>query len=223
MTGKERVNNVLRRKSGNSVCWTTLIDAKTTEGMPEEIRKMSSFEFYRHVGCDIMQFGSYGMKGMLSPSRLIQTNTARLDVANPDDAFSMTMTSKWGTLTAAWQDGHPVKHPVETLEDLRIFKNIWLNSFYEESTDDEFEKTMRRIVDEIGNDGIMASTISPSPVQQLLENDCGVANFYYLYQDHPEEIKELLAIMHDRRKQEYEILARRTPLDCVCHMKILCG
>lgn len=183
--------------------------------MPEEIRKMSRFEFYRNVGCDIMQFGGYGIKGVHRPSLRKQPDVENKIIVNPDGSTFTTTLSKWGNLTAIVNNGHPVKHPVETIKDLRILKNIWLNSFYEERKDDDFEKTMHEIVEDIGDDGIMVNTVSPSPVQQLLENDCGLINFYNLYQDNPEEMEELLGIMHDCRKQEYEILGRRTPLDCV--------
>lgn len=33
----------------------------------------------------------------------------------------MTM-NKWGNLTAIVKNGHPVKHQIETIEDLRILK-----------------------------------------------------------------------------------------------------
>ncbi len=214
MTGKERINNVLRKKSGNTICWTTLVDSKTTSGMPEEIRKMSPFEFYRHVGCDIMQFGGYGLE-VSSPCRLIQPDIEREVMDVQDGGVSIVKRSKWGTLTEIHKNGHPIKHPVETITDLRIFKNIWLNSYYEEDKTDVFERGIRKITDDIGNDGIMANTVDPSPVQQLLEMDCGILNFYNLYQDFPEEVEEVLGIMHDCRKKEYEILGRRTPLDCV--------
>lgn len=176
---------------------------------------MSVLEFYRHIGCDIMQFGGYKINRVHRPSRLVRTNVETLDAVNSDGSVCLTTTSKWGTLTAVSQNGHPVKHPIETIEELRVLKNIWLNSSYVEQEDNEFEKTMNESVQEIRNDGIMVNLVNPSPVQQLLENDCGVINFYYLYQDYPEEVEELLDIMHSCRKQEYEILGRRTPLDCV--------
>jgi hypothetical protein len=213
MTGKKRLNNILQKRSGNSVCWTTWIDNKTTVGMPEKIRKMSSFEFYRHVNCDIMQLQF--LQCSSSPSHLNQPDIEKKSIVNSDGSVSVTTVSKWGILTGISEKTHPIKYPVETIEELRIFKNIWQNSSYEEIKDREFEESIRKTAEEIGDDGIMVNAVDASPVQTLLENDCGLINFYNLYQDYPEEIEELLDIMHACRKQEYEILGRRTPLDCV--------
>jgi len=47
----------------------------------------------------------------------------------------------------------------------------------------------------------------------------GDANFYYLLDDHRREVEELLAIMHAKRLQEYEIVARRTPAEVVVAMR----
>jgi hypothetical protein len=215
MTGKERLNRILRRDSGNTASWTTLVDRKTLVEMPENVREMTSLEFYKHIGCDIMQFGCGGIGGTDSPSQLIQADTEQTRTTNPDGTTSIATKSKWGTLNAIWQKGHPVKYPVETIEELRILRKIWENSSYQLRADDRFFVTVRNIVNEIGDYGVMVNTINPSPVQQLLEMDCGMLNFYSLYQDHPEEVRELLVIMHRCRLQEYEILAANSPLDCV--------
>ena len=215
MTGKDRINRLLRREPGVSPGWTTLVDPPTIRAMPDEVKALSPLQFYRHVGCDILQFGGYGMEGVTTPCRLVQPEVAVETLAQADGTVLVTTRSRWGTLTAISQNGHPVKHPVETLADLRVLRTIWAHSFYEEDTTDAFERNTSRIVSEIGEAGIMVNTIGPSPVQQLLEMDCGLVNFYSLYNEHAEELQELLCIMHDRRRREYEILAKRTPLECV--------
>lgn len=35
MNGKERLNNVLRKRLGSAICWSTMIDNKTTAEWPE--------------------------------------------------------------------------------------------------------------------------------------------------------------------------------------------
>ena len=219
MTGKERINNVLQKKSGNTICWTTLIGPPTMIGMPEGVRDLSPLEFYRHVGCDIMLLGCSGLEGVRSPCQLVRTDVEEKSILNSDGSTSIITKSKWGVLNEIMQNGHPVKYPVETIKDLAVYKNIWLNSYYEESKTDAFEKNMRRGEALIGNDGIMVNAVAASPVQILLEYGCGVMNFYNLYQDHPVEIQELLDVMHACRKQEYEIMGRRSPMSCVVPME----
>lgn len=207
ITGKERITNILQKKSRDVICWTTLGPKIIGE---EEISKLPILELYRHIGCDILQLGVSS-----SPSRFKQPDIEVKQQMNSDGSNTVTTTSKWGKLIAVWQNSHPLKYPVETIEDLRTFKNIMLNSFYEEIPGDEFERNVYKTINDIGDDGIAVNTIAPSPVQALLECDCGVINFYSLYQDYPEEMEELLDVMHHHRKQEYEILSKRTPLDCV--------
>jgi uroporphyrinogen-III decarboxylase len=77
------------------------------------------------------------------------------------------------------------------------------------------EETERRLEEAIGEDGLYLPTTAPSPVQQLIELDVGLANFCYFLQDHPRRMEELLAAMQRSRVQEYEILARRTAAPAV--------
>ncbi len=48
------------------------------------------------------------------------------------------------------------------------------------------------VVDKIGDVGIFAPTLRPSPVQQLLEYDMGMTNFYNFFEDYPEEMNLLI-------------------------------
>ena len=81
------------------------------------------------------------------------------------------------------------------------------------------EEAFARVERHIGDDGMYVPWLDPSPVQNLLEYEMGAANFYYLLDDHRREVEELLAIMHAKRLQEYEIVARRTPAEVVIAME----
>ena len=174
MTGKGRINNILHKKSGNTICWTTLIGLPTMIGMPEGVRDLSPLEFYRHVGCDIMLLGCSGLEGVRSPWQLIRTDVEEKSIDNSDGSTSIITNSKWGVLNEIMHNGHPVKYPIETIEDLAVYKNIWLNSYYEESKTDDFEKNMRRGEDLVGDDGVMVNAVAASPVQILLEYGYGI-------------------------------------------------
>jgi len=76
MNGRERLHCILNRQPIDRLSWTTLVDDVTRAGMPAEVRKLSPFDFYRHIGCDILQFGNYGLSAedaVPSPSRLTCT------------------------------------------------------------------------------------------------------------------------------------------------------
>ena len=58
---------------------------------------------------------------------------------------------------------------------------------------------------------MFAQTLFPSPVQMLIENECGSENFYYLLQDEPELMGRLIDAMYAKRRIEYEITAQKSP------------
>ena len=80
MTGRERLRCILNRQPADRLSWTTLVDDVTRSGMPDEVRRLSPVEFYRLIGCDILQFGNYGLAGDLTvpqPSRLVCPEVSR--------------------------------------------------------------------------------------------------------------------------------------------------
>ena len=115
MNGKKRINNILRKKRSGALCWTTLLEPQTIKCMPGLAGGLSPLEFYRHIGCDIMQFGTYGLDGTSSPCRLRQPDAEIESTGSPDGSASIITRSRWGTLTAVSQNGHPVKYPLETI------------------------------------------------------------------------------------------------------------
>lgn len=216
MTGRERLTNILDGRPNDRLAWTTLVDDTTRSVMPAPVRQLHVLDFYRHVGCDILQFGDYGLPAedrTASPAVLRQpVQRARTE---SDGLILRATVSQWGELTATWRRGHPVKYPVERPADLEVLTNIWAHSRYEEVQDSQPEESLRRIEERIGDDGIYVATTAPSPVQQLIEGDMGLEQFCYFLQDHPRQMEELLAAMHRCRVQEYEILARRTPCPAI--------
>ncbi|MBI3920202.1 MAG: hypothetical protein HY318_02195 [Armatimonadetes bacterium] len=210
MTGRERLTNLINRKPVDRLAWTTLIDDQSRALMPETIRALSPLDFYRFVGCDVLQFGNYGLPAedqVAGACRLVRPDCETTTSLSSDGLTIVELRTSWGTLTSSFKDGHPLKHPVESVDEVRVLRNLWLNSFYEEVAGSE--GTSLRAAAAIGDSGLFCQTFSPSPVQQLLEYDMGVKNFYYLLQDHPGEVQDLLDTMHHCRLQEYEMFASR--------------
>lgn len=215
MTGKERLSCIIHKQPADRIPWYTLADNITRSVMSSEIRDMPILDFYRYIGSDIACFGNYGLPDELRvkpPCRIVQPDVTLESEPRPDGTTVNTTRSPWGSLTATFIKGHPIKHPVETIEDLRVSKKIWLHSCYEE-VGPESEDSYTRLIAALGDDGVYVYAFGPSPLQTLLEYDMGLVNAYALLADYPEEFSELLAIMHSRRVQEYEICARRMPCE----------
>ena len=212
MTGRERLTNILNRQPTDRVAWTTLVDDKTRSVMPPDVRAMPVLDFYRYIECDILQFGNYGLPAdcqVQLPCQLVPPETQTRQTLSPEGLLTTETETEWGTLTATFREGHPLRHPVQSPEELRTFTNLWLNSRCEEV--DGAEESFARAEAALGDDGAYVPTLAPSPVQQLIELDMGMAGFYYLLQDCPREMARLMEAMQHCRRQEYEITARRMP------------
>jgi len=209
MTGRQRLEGILARRGTDRPAWTTLVDDKARSPMPARLREMSALDFYRHVGCDILQFGNYGLApaDRWEPARLLQP--AEVTATRDGDVVTRRTVTSWGTLTATSRGGHPLSYPVRSLDDLRVLRRLWEQSDYAEAPD--ARGRARRIDGLVGDDGLYLPALDPSPVQQLIEADIGLAGFYYFLHDHPGEVASLMEAMHRARLAEYEIVARCTP------------
>ncbi|MHB1455488.1 MAG: uroporphyrinogen decarboxylase family protein [Armatimonadota bacterium] len=217
MTNRERLLAILNRQPTDKPCWTTLIDAKTRSEMPDQVRNMTHIDFYRFIGCSVLQLGPYGLEmqnQMPPPYRFNSQNMIEKYEHMSDGSIRIIREMDLGVLEVVYKDGHPTKYPVQTIDDIRLLKKIWLNSYYIIDTA-SVAAYYDLISDEIGDSGIYAETMQPSPVQQLIENEMGLETFYYMLQDYPSEMEELLEIMHSRRKEEYEIVSKYSSADVI--------
>lgn len=216
MTRRNRLLNLLDGRGIDRPVWTTLIDQATRANMPNLIKEMDHLEFYRYISCDVLQFGICGLRNaesLATPCHLVSPGVETIYSMNLDGSVFIGRKSEWGNLTSSFRNGHPLIYPVQSLADIIILKNIWLNSYYEES--EGYEASITRIMSEIGDDGIYAETVAPSPIQHLIETEMGLSGFYYMFDDHRRDVDELLDIMHNRRLDEYRIIARRSGADVV--------
>lgn len=215
MTGRQRLTDILhRRKQHPGVCWTTLIDGPTRRNMSPTLRQMGVFDFYRHVGCDILTFGNHGLPPEL---RVPQPYVTRTDVrveqeVHPDGTVVTRRITPVGVLLGEACDGHPTRYPVQSRADLLTLIALW-RSAQTEACDNR--AAFAAVEAALGDDGMFLPTVPPSPVQQLLEYETGPEHFYYLLQDHPEEMQELLDVMHAVRRREYALLAEQHPAGAV--------
>lgn len=215
MTGRERLTNIINLKPADRVSWTTLADDYTRSVMPESIRNLSMMDFYRYIGCDILQFGNFGFtdetQGVKYPYRLMTPEIKEVETYIDENGCEVRKRkTKWGDLIGIYKKGHPIKYAVQNIEDIQILTKIWMSSCYaadEEGCKESYEKMDRLI----GSDGIFIPTSEPSPIQSLLEFEMGVENFYYLLYDYKDEMDELISVMNHVKMQEYRIIADKMP------------
>jgi len=216
VTSRDRLLAILRGQPRDRVAWTTLVDGASRSQMSARLRNMPAIDFYRHIRCDTLQ---WGLGGLVDPQvvdpvcRLVRPEMDQVDERRPDGALATQLRTQWGKLTWASRNGHPVEYAVKTADDLRVLQSIWAHSWYEEAPEDTDPYAPAFAA--VGQSGILAEVVAPSPVQQLIETDMGLAGFYYHLSDRPREVHKLLQTMHARRLTEYEILARRSRADVI--------
>lgn len=204
MNGRERMQAVLGREATDRVPWTALVDRCTLDALPEDQRGLSALDFYGEIGCDTFLLNGYGNASRLSSPTLRWSE----DVAVEEQVEGDRRTREWltpqGVLTQTTRRGHPIKYPVTTLEDLRVYREMWEGARFTAMND---RPAFNRLYEAVKESGVITRFWGPSTIPRLLEMDMGTENFYYLLADHREEMEQLFALMHERELEAFEHLA----------------
>jgi uroporphyrinogen-III decarboxylase len=121
---------------------------------------------------------------------------------------SAVMVERWDAGSHSW---HPLKFPAETREDILILTDVYRDRHW--SLDDERLRAATARKHAIGENAIITTGIGESPFMWWLELLAGIANGHLLLHDYPEEVAELLAVMHAELRQRAVLLAERHPAD----------
>ena len=214
MTGRERINAIMNKKPADRLSWTTIVDNATLSKLPDNIKGMSGIDFYRYIGCDIFLLNCWGMNMDFSSPQLVWSEDTKTNYKYEDGKSIHELKSSKGTLTTIYRNGHPIKYPVSSIDDINIYMQIWENAQFIEHDDNQVYDNINSI---IGDDGIVTRFWGPSTIPKLLEYDMGVMNFYCLLNDYPDEMDALISTIHKKELEAFEILAK-SPCDVI----ILC-
>jgi hypothetical protein len=205
MTGRERLNAVLRKQPKDRLPWTTLVDDATLSLAPEEQRGNGGIDFYKHLGCDI-----FLLNGWNTPYTFISPEhrwPEKVEVVEQHEGQKTTVLWKTpkGVLTGIFVASHPVKYPVDSLAALYIYREMWEGSSFEARDDSD---TLALLDSMIGEHGVVTRFWGPSTIPRLLEYDMGLENFYYLLADHRDEVEGLIRTIHQCEVGAFDILAQ---------------
>lgn len=205
MTGRQRLNAILARQPADRLSWTALVDENTLGQLPGPLRDMAGAEFYRHIGCDIFQLNGWGTPHAFRspelrwPAGLQETRRQEGDV----QVRALTMGDR--VLTSAEKRSHPIEYLVKTRADLHLYREMWEGAHFVEHDDAAAHAALNALV---GDDGLVVRFWGPSAIPRLLQNDVGIAGFYYLLQDYPDDMAALISRLHARELAAFEMLAR---------------
>ena len=200
-------------RPADRVPWTTLADDATRSVMPLEFSKIPAHDFYRKIGCDILQFGGYSIPFDGTPKYPFKKSRGYKVETRVADGYETTV-RKLGKkeLTGVSKNSHPVKYAVENAGDLSALLSMKESEASEHDPDAD---VYGKAEEQIGRSGLYAPIVGPSPVQELIEYECGAENFYALLQDETETMETLIDTMHRNNIVEYGLIADYMPYECV--------
>lgn len=109
---------------------------------------------------------------------------------------------KVGVLTERLIDGQVIEHKVKTADDLKILRTMW-ETLEVTPQLDHFQSISDICVAEMP---IIASSAGSSAVQQMLQYETGVAEFWYLAMDCPDLLEEVMSLYQDMMRRQYAVM-----------------
>ena len=204
MTGRERLQAIIRGEPVDGLSWTTLVDQETLGRLPAELQSNGGLDFYRHLGCDIFLLNGWGTSWRFQNPTLKWPDGSKEVRRQKDGRTLREIRTPIGTLSSEYSSNHPVKPPVTCAAELRIFRWLWEGARSEWRDDSQ---THAALLDAIGDGGISVAAWGPSTIPRLLEYDMGTEAFYYLLQDEPERMQALIRRMHECELEAFDHLA----------------
>lgn len=193
MTPRERLTLVYRGGRADRVPWAPIIDGTTLSTYPQEIIEKGIINFTREMGADVLFRG--GAVSIRNP--VVEV------LSHSDSHFGyVEYQTKVGSLYEKYKGSRLVEHQIKTVEDYKIMEYILENQECVENYDAFLSADQA-----VGDAGIVTVGIGPSPVQRLLQFEMGVEKFCYDLFDHTQEIEDLMALMHEKDKEVYQVAA----------------
>jgi len=150
--------------------------------------------FYSNKGKKYLISGSYKHKTSRQKERagtwyLTHYNDVEYSESEEGDSDVFTWKTPVGRVVGKRHDNHFTEYPLKSVDDLKIWTHIYNNMTF--SLNPEW----------LGRTNIQGLTgigLNWSPVQQLIQFDTGLDNFYYFLEDAPSEMGALLRVMQSR-------------------------
>jgi len=204
MTGRERLGAVLRKQPTDRLPWTTLVSNETLALLPEELRGNGGIDFCRDLGCDIFLLNGWGTPHHFQSPQLRWPDGVSFARQREDGRQTVEWKTPTGSLTKIIQGTHPIKYPVDSVDAIRIYREMWEGASFAACDD---TATLAALDTLLGDDGVVTRFWGPSTIPRLLEEDMGTENFYYMLADHPDEMDALIRTIHERELDAFRILA----------------
>ena len=191
--------------------WAKVANSTWLLSQPEEIRKLSARELLDYIYADGIFYAPGGIavtRPHVSTQATRKDNTEVRVTHTPDG----DLVEKWAhdPYTGSW---HPAEFPVKGLQDIQRLR--WAYKDVKIEPDAGQIDNGRRLRTDIGERGILTTGWGTSPLMDLVEHIVGPVNTPLMLFDHPEEMDELIDLMHRSCLARAGAVARYTAADAV--------
>jgi hypothetical protein len=222
MTGRERIMAALALEPVDKIPFVPLIDDYTLRDMPPEITGgLSPGEPYttrmavasRALECDLLIRHVRLIKPAKGAIHLQLLGGFGPEVETKidfkDGVLVETLTTPLGTLTGHWAFSdrvgsipHAIKHVVNNREEMEIFH--WAVEHMDLNRPESLFENFNPADQDIGEDGIATTSFNNTPLMFLIE--MVLENTYYLLNDYPREVEDILQQLHLSLKRQLEVI-----------------
>lgn len=180
-------------------------------GQPQRIGSFSDLELMDFIHAD----GIFHVPRATSPRcphlrvESSRNGNTRTQVTHTPDGG---LVERW-TLDPTTGSWHPTEFPVKTREDIGRLRWVYTGRVIE--ADPQQLSSARALVKEVGDRGITKVAWGTSPLMDLVQHVCGPIRVQYFLVDYPEEMDELIELMHAANLALVRQLAELTPADVI--------
>ena len=211
MTSRERVLAAYRGEEIDRLPYWAKMGGAYLLGQSDEFCKLSDFEQLDYIHGD----GRFGLASCVRTVRPHVTET----VTDTGDIKTTVFHTPDGDLVDKWafDNGtgthHPIEFAIKTVEDIGRYRWFY-KDLKQEILDDDISGAQERLK-EIGQRGITAASWGTSPLMDLIEHIIGPENTNFMLFDYPEQMSELINLMHTACVERARLVARHSPADIV--------
>ena len=201
MTGRERIKAVLEgREVDRFPVWLKMTNPTWQLPQPEPYRSMNDLDLLKAAGCDLIaDCHCAGFNGK-NPhvEKVIDETEERISILHKTPDGDLTEIHGIDPTNGS---RHPLKYPVETVDDLRRVRWLYTDNEYSVTEEGKAKIIARQTYLE-SQDCISESNIGDAPLMMFIEYLAGPANTVYLMMDELDLFEETLEIMHQDRMKE---------------------
>ncbi len=212
MTSRERLLAAYRGEPVDRLPYWAKVTNKTWRlSQPDDVRGWSDRQLLDYIHADGI-FGAPGCVAADAPHvrvRRSRRNGAETRITHTPDGDLVEVWSL-DPYTESW---HPTEFPVKTREDIRRFR--WLYTDVRLRPNDDQIRRARQLKRDLGERGILHCAWGTSPLMHLVEHVIGPAEAPLMLFDYPDEMDELIALMHAACVERARAVARHSPADVV--------